>query len=287
MKNTNKTKRRVVGIVLSAVMLMSVAGATLCTVNAATADEALIPAQTQTANSTSKVERIDVVKINHGRVFAPGTSNWFAIRNTADGKKTYITASGEDGITTIELIKSYGEESIVIASKTADLSKTDMMKVEVPMNAEDGYNYFVNVYQNPETASTENYSVNHLSQIYVDITEATSLPFGETVTKQTEAFTVNCSDGTKTTVNQIVATFYITTGADANYTFDVSADDDLDYSFIVTDLEGNYVTEDSGFAKFGYVQEHSLDLDENGCYFIKICADMDKAGEATFTFGAK
>lgn len=287
--NTNKTMRRVSGIALSALMLMSVAGATLCTANAATADEAtvdeaVISAQTQSYSGTGKVERIDELKSHDGRVYAPATSNWFAIRNTADGKQTYITASGVDGEVTIEVLNGDAE---VIISETADLAQTDMMKVQIPMNAEDGVFYFVNVYQNAETASTENYSVNHLSQGYIDMLEATSAPFCETVTIKSQPGVVEGMDGTTTTFDAVKDTFYISTGEGTTYTFDISADCDLEYSYIVTDFDGNFVTEGHGIAKNGYVQEHTLELEEHGSYFVHFSGVMAEAGDATFTFGAK
>lgn len=292
--NTNKVIRRVSGLALSAVMLMSVVGTTLCSAtadearfDAATTDEAAISGQENPGSGKGKIERIDVLGNHDGRVFEPATSNWFAIRNTADGKKTYVTVIGEDGQVTVEVTKVVDEESVVVASETADLSETDMMKVEIPMNEEDGYLYFVNVYQNPETASTENYSVNHLSQGYIDMLEATSAPFCETVTIKSQPGVVESMDGTKTTFNAVKDTFYISTGAGTNYAFDISADCDLDYSFIVTDFDGNFVTEGHGTAKNGYVQEHSIELEEHGSYFVHFSGIMAEEGEATFTFGVK
>lgn len=299
-KNTSKVIRRTAGLALSALMLTSVVGATFCSATAQTAtmDEATRPAQTATMDEVTsskanmgsgfgKISRIDVLRNHDGRVYAPGSNNWFAVKNNADGKQTYVTASGEDGITTIDVIRNVNGESEIIASETADLAETEMMKVAIPMNEEDGFYYFVNVYQNSETASTGNFSVNHLTQGYIDMLEATVLPFGETVTEVTETIKAVCSTGEEFTFNQIIDTFYTCAGVGRNYTFDVSASGDLEYSFYVTDFDGNIVADGNGFAKNGYVQEHSLDLDEHGCYFIHFFGNMDEAGEATFTFGTK
>ena len=171
-KNTNKVIRRTTGLALSAVMLMSVAGTTLCSsvaaANMASADEVAISAKTQVSRAPEKVERLDEVRINDGRVYTPGSFNWFAVRNTNDSKKTYITAIHEDGQVTIKI---YDLEQNLVASVAGDMSETGYIKAEIPMNEDDGCFYFINVSQDPETASTSNFSVNHLDQTYMDTIE--------------------------------------------------------------------------------------------------------------------
>ena len=283
--NTNKTLKRTAAIALSAVMLMSASVATLCTTNAATMDEACADnaatsSQTQSLSGTGKVQRMDELKSHDGRVYAPNTSNWFAIRNTRDGKQTYVTASGEDGQVTIDV---YGKDAEVIISETADLAKADM-KVQIPMNEEDGVFYYVNVYQNAETASTDNYSVNHLSQSYIDMLESTTVEFGKTVAIESQVATIENMDGTTKTINEAKDTLYIATGAGTSYTFEIGADADLEYSFTVTDFDGNFVTDFTGTVNDGVIEVKHLELEEHGCYFINFDGSLAEAGEVTFRF---
>lgn len=242
--------------------------------------------QTHPGSGNGMIERLDVLKSHDGRVFTPGTSNWFAIRNTCDGKKTYITASGEDGQTTIDVFKVDDGEHVVIASETADLAETEMMKVEIPMNEEDGPFYFVNVYQTDETASTENYSINHLNQSYMDLIEATNIDFNETVAVKSRPATIENMDGTIKAINEVKDTMYFSTGAGNTYTFEVGAESDLEYSFIITDFDGNYVDDVCGTVKGGSADKITLTLEQNGSYFVHFSGSLLDEGEVAFGFGA-
>lgn len=240
--------------------------------------------QENPGSGNGKIERMDVLKGHDGRVYEPGTDNWFAVKNTADGKQTYVTASGENGEVTITV---YDTERNIVSTVTGDMSETDFIKTEIPMNEDGGAFYFVNVTQNSEKLSSENFSVNHLSQGYINTFESTVADFGETLTVKSQPVEIENMDGTTTTVNEAKDRFYIFAGEGTNYTFDISADCGFEYSFVVTDFDGNVVMDHQGKDKLGYVQECSVELEEYGCYFVYFNAIMEEAGEATFTFGAK
>lgn len=234
---TNKSKKnmiltRATGVALSALMVVSVSAAMLTNSNVSA-----MPTDAVTGNKP--VEKMSVLDINSGKDAKAGTHNMVAIKNTMDSEATTVAVKDASGQARIQL---FDGNMNPIDYTTKRLSKDGKIQITIPMNPEDPYWYFVDVYQVPSPTATD-FGFANLDEQGLRAFYAQNLKTGKPLTLESVGSYLEDADGTQTEILKAEGTVAFTPDETNCYDFKLFATGNAFFSLKMYDENGNFCGE--------------------------------------------